>query len=187
MGKIYWRAVMLSLSEIYQNNIKDHPYPSDKGRTHCYIDHYYNTALEPYRNTPNNVLEIGIHHGSCIEIWREYFHNANKIYGVDILDHGVHIDGCHLWYGDATKPETFVGLNNFDVIIDDGSHETPDQIETFKILWPMLNKGGIYIIEDVQRIDSERQMYLDLRPDVKIIDLRSVNNWYDDVLIEMIK
>jgi 23S rRNA U2552 (ribose-2'-O)-methylase RlmE/FtsJ len=178
---------MLSLSEIYQENISRHSHPSDKGRTHCYINEYYNTAFEPWRNTTNNVLEIGIHHGSCMEIWRSYFANANKVYGVDILDHGVHVEGCTLVYGDATKPETFTGMGNFDVIIDDGSHLTPDQIKTFQILFPMLNKGGVYVIEDVQKLDEERQQYLDLYPNVRVVDLRSVNNWYDDVIIEYIK
>ena len=178
---------MLSLSEIYQENISRHSHPSDKGRTHCYINEYYNTAFEPWRNTTNNVLEIGIHHGSCMEIWRAYFANANKVYGVDILDHGVTVEGCDLIYGDATKEETFAGLDNFDVIIDDGSHLTPDQIKTFEILFPRLNKGGIYVIEDIQKLDEERQLYLSLYSNVKVVDLRSVNGWYDDVIIEYIK
>ena len=178
---------MLSLSEIYQKNISRHSHPSDKGRTHCYINEYYNTAFEPWRNTTNNVMEIGIHHGSCMEIWRAYFAKANKVIGVDILDHGITVEGCDLIYGDATLTETFGNLDNFDVIIDDGSHLTPDQIKTFGILFPRLNKGGIYVIEDVQKLDEERQQYLNLYPNVKVVDLRSVNNWYDDVIIEYIK
>ena len=122
-----------------------------------------------------------------MEIWREYFADAAQVIGVDIRDYGIKVDGCKLIYGDATQEQTFAGLNNFDVIIDDGSHLTPDQIQTFQILFPRLNKGGIYVIEDVQKLDEERQIYLSLYPNVKVVDLRSVNGWYDDVIIEYIK
>jgi hypothetical protein len=36
-------------------------------------------------------------------------------------------------------------------------------------------------------VDEERQQYLSLYPNVNIVDLRSVNGWYDDVIIEYIK
>ena len=36
----------------------------------------------------------------------------------------------------------------FDLIIDDGNHWWREQILSFKTLFPFLNKGGIYIVED---------------------------------------
>ena len=41
-------------------------------------------------------------------------------------------------------------LEDWDIIIDDGSHINSHQIETFKILFPKLKIGGYYFIEDVQ-------------------------------------
>ena len=38
----------------------------------------------------------------------------------------------------------------FDFVIDDGSHASPQQIESFRILWPFIKDRGVYIIEDVQ-------------------------------------
>ena len=52
---------------------------------------------------------------------------------------------------DATD-ETFKDNipKDFDVILDDGSHEPEDVQKTFELLFKNnLNKGGIYIIEDV--------------------------------------
>jgi demethylmacrocin O-methyltransferase len=38
----------------------------------------------------------------------------------------------------------------FDIIIDDGSHVNGHVIETFKIMFPKLKDGGVYVIEDIQ-------------------------------------
>ena len=37
----------------------------------------------------------------------------------------------------------------FDVVIDDGSHKPEDQLSSFMTVWPFLNKGGYYVIEDM--------------------------------------
>ena len=37
----------------------------------------------------------------------------------------------------------------FDIIIDDGGHKMSEQISSFRMLYPNLNKGGLYIIEDL--------------------------------------
>ena len=37
----------------------------------------------------------------------------------------------------------------FDIIIDDGSHFQEHIFTSFNILWPFLNPGGIYVIEDL--------------------------------------
>jgi hypothetical protein len=43
---------------------------------------------------------------------------------------------------------TFADIE-FDVILDDGSHRCSDVIETFKIMFPKIKNGGIYIVEDL--------------------------------------
>ena len=40
--------------------------------------------------------------------------------------------------------------NNFDIIIDDGSHLKKDVIKSFHLLFPHLNNDGLYIVEDMQ-------------------------------------
>jgi hypothetical protein len=37
-----------------------------------------------------------------------------------------------------------------DIIVDDGSHVNEHIIKTFNHLFPLLKKGGIYVIEDLQ-------------------------------------
>ena len=41
-------------------------------------------------------------------------------------------------------------LKNFDIIIDDGSHQSKHIIKSFNFLFPYLNTNGIYVIEDLQ-------------------------------------
>ena len=41
-------------------------------------------------------------------------------------------------------------LKNFDIIIDDGSHQSKHIISSFKFLFSYLNNNGIYVVEDLQ-------------------------------------
>jgi hypothetical protein len=38
----------------------------------------------------------------------------------------------------------------FDFIIDDGSHRNQDILKSFNFLFPKLNEGWVYIVEDTQ-------------------------------------
>ena len=71
-----------------------------------------------------------------------------------------------------------------DVVIDDGSHRFSDQVGTFTLLKNCMNKGGIYIIEDVANLGPDSiPAFESLHDNIEIIDLRNVKNRYDDVLI----
>jgi cephalosporin hydroxylase len=37
----------------------------------------------------------------------------------------------------------------FDVVIDDGSHADEDILVAFEHLWPLVQPGGFYVIEDL--------------------------------------
>jgi len=41
-------------------------------------------------------------------------------------------------------------MGSVDIIVDDGSHLNHHVIHTFEYLFPKLNDGGVYAIEDVQ-------------------------------------
>ena len=40
-------------------------------------------------------------------------------------------------------------MGGVDIVLDDGSHQTKHQIESFKFLFPRMSKGGIYMVEDL--------------------------------------
>jgi hypothetical protein len=180
-----YRNAKYSLNDIYKGyqNIEGH---GDKGTIHTYIDEY-EVLLNPYRYN-SDVLEVGICKGESVRMWDDYFVDSTII-GVDIEVSGL-VDIINAKYyniiiADATKPSFLDKINNhkFDVIIDDGSHRLEDQIKTFFLLKDSVKAGGIYIIEDIQDIESSRVIFEGIHPDVRIIDNRFIKNRYDDVMV----
>jgi cephalosporin hydroxylase len=45
-------------------------------------------------------------------------------------------------------------LPEFDMVIDDGLHTMEANLETLKIVFPYLKKGGVYVIEDVNQYED---------------------------------
>lgn len=130
-------------------------FDADKSsRFHHYLD-FYQKHL-PDRSFKGRLLEIGIMDGYSMKMWREYYPEA-EIIGIDIFDKthmysddwGVPKDVQMLQInGTVEKPVRALGM--FDIILDDGSHFMHDQQRSFELLYyKQLNKGGVYIIEDL--------------------------------------
>ncbi len=117
----------------------------------------YDRLFAPYREQPISMLEIGVQNGGSLEIWSEYFPNAQKFVGCDINP-----DCAKLTYvdprisvivGDATTPETQAQVlaqsASFDLIIEDGSHTSSDIVKAFARYFPALKTGGLFVAEDL--------------------------------------
>lgn len=165
----------------------------DRDSTHSYI-YVYEEILAPYRHTAKNILEIGLMSGESLRMWTEYF--DGKVYGMDCSE--TPIDGLadlrpiiaegkhNVCIGDATSEadiERCFGDIKWDVVYDDGNHQTSSQLQTFNILKGKMAKGSIYIIEDIADIDTDRDKFLALHDNVEILDRRSIKQRFDDVLI----
>lgn len=117
----------------------------------------YEIILSSYRDKPINFLEIGIQNGGSLEIWSQYFAQAQNIVGCDINPKCAELQyedkRIHLIIGDITAKITQKKLSdistNFDIIIDDGSHTSRDIINTFVYYFDKLNDDGIIIFEDL--------------------------------------
>lgn len=181
-----------SLLELY-NKHKKGDWP-DKGSVHSYLE-VYEELLAPYRETARVILEIGLMSGESLRMWTEYF--AGVTYGMDcsikpidgLADlSGAIAEGYKVIIGDAASPadieKNFKTLK-FDVVIEDANHDVEQQLQIYKTLKPYLSKGAIYIIEDIQDIDSTRHIFenLDSEKQVTIIDRRHIKNRYDDVIV----
>ena len=124
----------------------------------------YSLLLEPLRHKPIKFAEIGVFRGASLRAWRNYFTQA-RIFGYDndrpnleyILSMGL--PNTYLALMDASKEEAIVGglagycQDNelFDVILDDASHDPPDQCLVIKHGLQFLKKGGLLIVEDIFR------------------------------------
>lgn len=114
----------------------------------------YENELKDKRNDELSILEIGVKDGASIKMWKEYFPNST-IAGMDIEDCRFICDERTKFYqynqGKREDIEAFISEHKarFDVIIDDGSHMQKDIMVSLGGLFPFLNSGGIYFIEDI--------------------------------------
>jgi hypothetical protein len=122
---------------------------------HKWIHYFdvYERHLEKYRNKSVNVLEIGVSGGGSLQMWKKYFGTESKIVGIDINENVKYKeDQIFIEIGDQSDKKFLSELikkyGSFDIIIDDGSHVQSDVLNSFFFLYPTLNRGGCYIIED---------------------------------------
>jgi hypothetical protein len=117
----------------------------------------YQRVFEQHRLEPIRLMEIGIQNGGSLEIWSKYFVNATILMGCDINP----ICGLLKYedpriavvIGDANTDEIqekiHASVANFDIIIDDGSHNSSDIIKSFGRYFEHLSDGGLYLAEDL--------------------------------------
>ena len=174
----------MKLHEIYEKYQKPEHH-GDKGTTHSYIGEY-ERLLKGYKNN-STVLEIGLYDGLSLQMWAEYFVNS-KVIGIDInLSPSLSklVENYNIIIDDATNERILDSIKDemFDVIIDDGSHKLIDQLNSFELLKSKMNKGGIYIIEDVDNLDTTLSIYESVHDNIEVVDNRHIKNRFDDVLI----
>jgi hypothetical protein len=141
----------------------------------------YENFLSDKRDAKNNILEIGVWRGASLRMWSEYFPNS-LILGMDI-PHEMYpesifpyhdyeqrnnliqsIENSGLFLGDQANPvhldtmfemiDETTGRDSVDIVIDDGSHFQHDIMKSFAHIFPRLTSGGIYIIEDICRLED---------------------------------
>jgi hypothetical protein len=145
---------------------------------HDYMRHY-ELHFSKIRLQVKAVLEIGVQTDKSISLWKEYFPNA-IIYGVDIdekckIHESEKIKIIIADQGSAKDLQQIVDTHSkFDIIIDDGSHQPDHQILTFEYLFPHLNPGGIYVIEDMGGIVGDYGLKTHLRISKEIL---GINKW----------
>jgi predicted O-methyltransferase YrrM len=118
---------------------------SDKTTLHNY-GAFYDGIVETLR--PSRVLEVGVFRGASLRAWRHVGYPVEAI-GVDrnaVPDLPVIV---------ATAPDFSPVLQalqgqQFDLIIDDGSHQLSHQQAAVTQLWPLLRAGGVFVVEDIQ-------------------------------------
>jgi len=148
-------------------------YQTDKARNyhgqtrHGYLD-YYELYLEKWRESDIRLLEIGIcmegtKGGHSIRMWHEYFLKA-KIFGFDIVDMKYlenELDRVKIFQGDASSRNEIenmyqhFGNEEFDFILEDGSHTYEHQMISLAACFKYVKSGGLYILEDMAATDSE--------------------------------
>ncbi|HET6208919.1 MAG TPA: class I SAM-dependent methyltransferase [Jatrophihabitans sp.] len=114
----------------------------------------YTRHLDRFRGRPVRMLEIGVYRGGGLDMWSRYLGPDAKLVGLDIDEAAVRaVRGRFpVVLGDQADPEVLLAINEqygpFDVVIDDGGHTMRQQIVTAETLFPLLNDGGVFLVED---------------------------------------
>jgi hypothetical protein len=121
---------------------------------HHYIP-IYERYFVKYRGKSVRFLEIGVSTGGSLRMWREYFGPDAVIFGIDIDENCSLLNGVHGQVRIGSQEDsTFLSavileMGGVDVVLDDGSHKAKHIAASLRILFPQLNVGGTYLIEDL--------------------------------------
>jgi hypothetical protein len=131
---------------------------SSAGCGHRYTE-YYDVLFRPWYNKPCSILELGIGRYAegtpSLDMWRAYMDVQTKVYGYDKDSHLKKYhnpsENIHIYVG-SQRDEGQIEqccVNTYDIIIDDGDHDSKGQQTMLKTLWKSLNPGGYYCIESL--------------------------------------
>ena len=120
---------------------------------------YYEKKLEAFKNKNLNILEIGSYAGASAAAFIKYLPKS-KVYCFDINIsnfkykseninvYGIDINNQKKVVKTLNKIFSEQNFNQFDLIIDDGSHYLSDILISLKFFFKYVKNEGLYIIED---------------------------------------
>ena len=133
---------------------------TDKWGAHFYTP-VYHELFQHLRELPIRLLEIGVggHEsrltgGASLAMWADYFPHG-RIVGIDVAEKCLAPHPRVAVLKGAQEDAAFLAgvvaeHGPFDIVIDDGSHVPAHVRASFDVLFPALNDGGFYVVEDVQ-------------------------------------
>lgn len=152
---------------------------TDKYWNHNYTP-LYDKELGHLRDKKFKLLEIGVKSGASLSLWREAFPDA-EIYGID--KDKINLDGFRIFSGCQEDREFLQKVIDetgpLDVVIDDGSHKPEHQKASFEFIFPQMNRGGIYVIEDLHHNYRENGQMVQLLKE-------SIDSIYKDLSVSQV-
>ena len=140
---------MNELEQYFRNN---------KGRLIDKWVHYfdvYDRHFSRFKNKEINILEIGVYQGGSLQMWKSYFGEKAKIFGIDINPRCKELEenNIKIFTGSQSDRKFLNEIKSsippIDIFIDDGGHTMQQQIISFEELFEMVKDGGIYVCEDL--------------------------------------
>lgn len=129
-------------------------YGTDKSsKGHDYLSNY-EQFLKGLRHEQFNLIEIGGLNGASLKMWRDYFANS-RIICLDIKPEIKQFeeDRIKVEIGNAGQAAFLKNVRQkyekAKIILDDGSHRWDHMRTAFRHLYPMVEPGGFYVVEDI--------------------------------------
>lgn len=114
----------------------------------------YERHFSNYRNKEIVIVEAGVFHGGSLQMWKHYFGDRAKIYGIDINPNckEVEEENIEILIGSQTDRNFLRSLKDkippIDILIDDGGHTMNQQIIFYEELYGHVKENGVYLCED---------------------------------------
>lgn len=116
---------------------------------HGYLPSYLRIAAD--LGPAARVCEVGVFGGSSLDMWQALFPDG-IIAGVDSNPDCTWPPGTVRVVAAQDDPGLPVLLGQhaeqWDLIVDDASHDGELTMATFRLLWPLVAPGGFYVVED---------------------------------------
>lgn len=115
----------------------------------------YENHFKRYRDKEVVILEIGVLQGGSLQLWKKYFGDKAKIYGLDINPNCKQFEGGNIKILIGSQSdrsflrEVKKTIPKIDILIDDGGHKMSHQIVSFEELFDHVNDDGVYLCEDL--------------------------------------
>ncbi|MBY0245279.1 MAG: class I SAM-dependent methyltransferase [Sphingobacteriaceae bacterium] len=140
-----------------QKNQLSEYFQSNTGRLIHKWHHYFEVYEKHFSRFVGKeivILEIGVYQGGSLQMWKNYFGDKCKIYGIDIEPRSKQFE--------EEQIEIFIGsqsdrkflrdvvskIPQIDIIIDDGGHTMKQQIVSYEELFKHIKPDGVYLCED---------------------------------------
>ena len=115
----------------------------------------YDRHFSRYRNHEVVILEIGVSYGGSLQMWKDYFGEKAKIYGIDIEPKckAFEEENIQIFIGSQSDKKFLNEIKRkippIDILIDDGGHTMRQQIISFEMLFDHIKEDGVYLCEDL--------------------------------------
>jgi hypothetical protein len=160
---------------------------TDKNLYHTYAPYYADLIDSLVKDESDfALLELGISRGGSVAAWCESMPKA-FICGVDkdlslMWFNSTNYSNLKVIAGNHGDLNTYSAIEErkFDIIIDDGSHQSHEQVQNFSLLKNFLKPGGVYVIEDVYPQNTYPDDFLG---QFQLVDLSIKSGRFDDRIL----
>jgi hypothetical protein len=139
------------------NDLEKYFKQNDKRLIHKWQHYFevYDRHFSKYRNKEVVILEIGVSQGGSLQMWKDYFGDKAKIYGIDVNPNCKDLEekNIKIFIGSQSDRkflnEVKKQIPPIDILIDDGGHTMVQQIVSYEELFNCVKEDGVYLCEDI--------------------------------------
>jgi hypothetical protein len=139
------------------NDLEKYFRQNDKRLIHKWVHYFdiYDRHFKRFRNQEVVILEIGVSQGGSLQMWKDYFGEKAKIFGIDINPNckSLEEENITIFIGSQSDrkflKEVKKQIPPIDILIDDGGHTMVQQIVSYEELFDAIKADGVYLCEDL--------------------------------------